>query len=67
MLTVQKLKPIARTLQEVADGPVLRVIVEKNTHFSDMFLVYLALKYSLAKAKYGRNGRISEPALYTTG
>ena len=39
LLTVPKLQPIAKTLEEVAEKNVLRLTIEKNTYFSEMFLV----------------------------
>ena len=41
LLTVPKLKPIAQTLKDVAESKELRVTCEKNSYFSDMFLVIL--------------------------
>ncbi len=39
LLTVPKLRPIAQTLKDVAESTELRVTCEKNSYFSDIFLV----------------------------
>ncbi len=40
LLTAPRLKPIAKTLQEVAESQELQVTVEKNNIFSRSFLVF---------------------------
>jgi ionotropic glutamate receptor len=44
LLTVPKLKPIARTLKDVADNKELKVTVEKNGVFDVKLLVVSSLR-----------------------
>ena len=45
LLTVPKWKPIAQSLEKVAESKELRVTCEKNTYFSDILLVFLLFSY----------------------
>jgi len=46
LLTAPRLKPIAQTLKDVAESKVLRVSCEKNSFFSQTFLVLLISWFS---------------------